>query len=87
MTQRRILKFVVRPYIGTVQTADEPRFLAVGSQGTDVVVWAEATVGEGVINVLDGYMTGQDAPSEAEYIGTATTSDGIVVHVYRRNLR
>lgn len=80
---RRILKFVVWPSRTAVDTADEPRWLAVGTQGEEVVVWCEATPGQGVESVLTCYMTGQNAPPADEtYIGT-TQVGPIVVHVYR----
>lgn len=82
---RRILKFRLLPISVTeIETADEPRFLAVGAQGKDIVVWAEATVGKGVRTCLVGVMTGQMPPLDGEYIGTATQSSGIVVHAYWR---
>ena len=81
---RRILKWTIPPAGIDVETADDPRWLAAGAQGSDVVVWAEATVGAGVIHRVLGVITGADAPPEgqASYIGTAQQADGIVVHVY-----
>lgn len=84
---RRILKFVVVPGVTAIETADDPRFLAVGVQSRDVVVWAEAMVGKGVVTKLGAVMTGEAPPVGSEYIGTTqmTTNIGqIVIHVYRQ---
>ena len=89
MSGERLLKFVVHPFASEVVTSDEPRFLSVGWQGDDLVVWAEATVGEGCRTELVAVPTGGFRPLAAEYIGTAqhpTLNDGgpLVMHVYRR---
>jgi hypothetical protein len=84
---RRILKFEVPPGLSGIGTADEPRFLTAGWQGETLVVWAEATVGTGVQTLVYGAVTGEAAPDDAEYVGTAQhTVDGhpFVAHVYRK---
>jgi hypothetical protein len=86
-TERRILKFVLRPETTTIETADEPRFLSVGWQGNDLCVWAEATVGTGVTTWLGAIPTGAYPPDDGEYVGTAQTEafgQRLVFHVYRR---
>ncbi len=85
---RRILKFKI-PVAITFESEDEPRFLAVGWQGEDLVAWAEVTVGVGVRTTLAVAMTGDDVPADAEYVGTAqhdTMLGGspFVAHVYAR---
>ena len=80
---RRILKFHVHPGVTPVETADEPRWLSVGAQGSGVVAWCEATPGTGHIEVLGAVMTGEGPPEDGAHIGTAQQADGIVVHVYR----
>jgi hypothetical protein len=79
---RRILKFTVQPGTTWIDTADEPRWLAVGAQGSHVVAWCEATPGTGHTDMLGAVMTGQAPPDGATYVGTTTQADGIVVHVY-----
>lgn len=86
---RRILKFVVDsdPNGTIIDTANSPQFLAVGAQGKDIVVWVAAVAGTGVRTRLWGLMTGNpfpDRPLNILYVGTATTTDGIVVHVFAR---
>lgn len=88
MNQRRILKFTI-VVATTIETADGPRFLAVDWQGDELVVWAEATPGEGVRTTLAAAMTGDWVPEDAEYVGTAqhpTLNGGgpFVAHVYAR---
>lgn len=80
---RRIIKFTVDPNVDLtpVETADDPKFLAVGTQGAHVVVWCEATPGYGHGAFLRACMTGENAPG-GQYIGT-TQVGPIVVHVYR----
>lgn len=80
---RRVLKFPLGAYRETViDTVDEPRFLAVGTQGDQVVVWAEATAGVGFQSCLVPVMTGESPPDGGIHIGT-TQVDAIVVHVYQ----
>jgi hypothetical protein len=79
---RRILKWTIQPDVTLIETADVPTFLSVGTQGERVVVWAEATAGEGVQSLLAAVMTGQEPPPNGLYIGT-TQVGPIVVHVYR----
>ena len=83
---RRIIKFGLVPEITTIETADEPRFLAVGAQRGVPVVWCEATVGKGVRTELGSVMTGEAPPPDGEYLGTTQLGrePEIVVHVYRR---
>lgn len=85
MSRRRILKFTLDPSFSVtiVETADEPTWLSVGVQGTDIVVWCEAIVGEGVATLVGSVLTGQSPPDDAVYIGTAQLPGPIVVHVYR----
>lgn len=84
---RRILKFVVRAQpVTTIETNDWPRFLSVGTQGEDIVVWCEATPGVGIKTDLGAVMTGQAPPPDGEYIGTGQVGP-IVVHVYGRSRR
>jgi hypothetical protein len=81
--RRRILKFVLKPIVTQFLTADEPRCLAVGAQGDDVVLWVEATVGDGPwVTSIVAVMTGQTPPPDGSYIGT-TQVGAIVVHAYR----
>lgn len=82
----RILKFPLRPGVTEFETADEPRFLAVGvQQGDQVVVWVEAVVGTGVVSRVATVMTGEEPPPDSEYVGTAQLqSVPIVVHAYRQ---
>jgi hypothetical protein len=82
------LKFTI-PIAVTIETADPPRFLSVGWQNGNLVVWCEATPGEGVRTTLAAAMTGDNVPEDAEYIGAAqhlTLLDGdpFVAHVYGR---
>ena len=86
---RRILKFTVQPFAANeIETADEPRFVAAGWQGENLVVWAEATVGSGVLTRLTAIPTGGDVPDfRWKYVATAqhpTMLDGnpLVMHVY-----
>jgi len=80
---RRILKFTLGPWTNVI-TADEPRCLAVGVQGDDIVLWAEASIGDGVITRFVAVPTGQDAPGDdSAYIGTAQLPGPLVFHVYR----
>lgn len=82
---RRILKFELDP-VTRIETADEPRFRAVGWQGDTLVAWCEATPGTGVSTVLKAATTGASIPA-GTYIGTTqhpTLNGGgpLVVHVY-----
>jgi hypothetical protein len=85
---RRILKFALHPEITQITTADAPRFLSVGLQGRNVpVVWVEASVGAAVITLVALVATGQEPPSDGEYIGTVqipTPGGPFVVHAYGR---
>lgn len=84
---RRILKFVLQPETTIIETADQPRFLAVGWQGEDLCVWAEAAAGTGVVSLLGAVPTGMAPPDDGEYVGTAQTEafgPRLVFHVYRR---
>jgi hypothetical protein len=91
MSGRRVLKFTLAVEAVTViETADELRFLAVGAQYGNIVVWAEASVGSGVRTTLLAVMTGETVPDDAEYIGTGQLGGWrhdeppyTVVHVYR----
>lgn len=80
---RRILKFEITPGTTSIETGDDPRFLAVGTQGTKVVAWCEATPGTGVQTLLGAVMTGDVPPDDGEYIGTTQVGE-IVVHAYRQ---
>jgi hypothetical protein len=83
---RRILKFGVPPGASAIDTADEPRFLAIGWQDETLVVWCEANVGVGVQTILYAAVTGEGVPPDAEYVGTAQRDDPghpFVAHVYR----
>jgi hypothetical protein len=86
MTGRRVLKFTVAPTVTVIATADEPRFLAVGWQGDQLCVWAEATVGDGWRTPMVAVATGDPVPGpDRVYVGTASTDhfgSPIVMHVY-----
>ena len=87
---RRVLKFGLLAGTSEIETADEPRWLAAGWQGDNLVVWCEATPGAGVRRAVAAVPTGSPTPTPDEhavYVGTAmhpTLLDGkpLVVHVY-----
>ena len=74
MLQKHELQVGVQPHpIG--------RVLSVGEQRNRLVCWTDSTqVGGGVIEAL---MTGQDAPTDARFVGTVLLDGGMfVAHVY-----
>jgi hypothetical protein len=84
---RRILKFAIDAEVTEIETADEPRFLSIGTQAVGpveaIVVWCEATPGAGHQTRLGLVMTGESPPADGEYVGT-TQIGRIVAHVYRQ---
>lgn len=86
----RILKYKVLPWgLSSYTFGSKPRWLAVGTQGHEVVVWAETLEGIEYRANLVAHMTGEFVPPTDFYIGTTTIEEEgsrIVVHVYERIL-
>lgn len=90
---RRIFKYRLPPvgYAGLGVHGPDPKVLAVGWQGEQLVVWMEVDVDEPAqVHHFEVVMTGDAAPvvdgADTVYVGTAqSTWDGApyVVHVYR----
>lgn len=85
---KRIFKYRLPPvgYSGLAMH-DPARFLAVGWQGRQLVMWAEVhDEYPPLVQHMHVVVTGGRPPSEADYIGTATLDEAgepYVVHVYR----
>lgn len=64
------------------------RPLAAGCQGDQIVLWAEVEPGTGQTKIVVSCVnTGGDVPPGLHYLGTVTTSHGIVWHVYTERPR
>ena len=87
----RIYKYKIpAPIADGVSTVEMPKFatiLSVGIQQDEMVLWAvvdpKTIVRKYHLQLVN---TGNDVPEgTGEFIGTATSSNGIVWHVFKRN--